>query len=230
MEQLNDFLSKNTHIHYANPQSPDYAELRPGFVLNVDEVPALIVRPRSAEDIARLLTVLTANNLPFSVRGGGHDMYGRSQIHGGITIDMREISHVEVDRENLTAQVGGGVIIMSLLKALDAHGVTTPHGITPTVGYTGWAIHGGYGLLSATCGMGADQILGAKVIDAKGRIIDADETMLTGIRGGGGGFGIIYELKIKVYAMDQVGFSKDLGGYEPDEHEGTSRSHHISAG
>lgn len=151
----------------------------------------MIVRPRSAEDIARLLTVLTANNPPFSVRGGGHDMYGRSQIHDGIIIDMREISHVEVDRENLTARVGGGVITMSLLRALDAHGVTTPHGITPTVGYTGWAIHGGYRLLGATCGMGADQILGtdqilgAKVIDAKGRICDADETMLTGIRSGG---------------------------------------------
>lgn len=169
------------------PLNLDYAELRPGFILNVDEVPALIVRPRSAEDIARLLTVLTANNLPFSVRGGGHDMYDRSQIHDGITIDMREISHVEDDRENLTAQVGGGVITMSLLGALDAHGVTTPHGITPTVCYTGWAIHGGYRLLGATCGMGADQILGAKVIDAKGRICDADGTMLTGICSGGRG-------------------------------------------
>ncbi|KAJ5128222.1 hypothetical protein N7448_001940 [Penicillium atrosanguineum] len=204
MEQLTKFLSENTHIHYATPQSPDYTELRPGFILNVREVPAMIVRPRSAEDIAGLISVLTANDLPFSVRGGGHDMYGRSQIHEGITIDMREISHVEVEVENLTARVGGGVISMSLLKALEVHGVTTPHSVTPTVGYTGWAIHGGYGLLSATCGMGVDQILGAKVIDARGSIRDADETMLTAIRGGGGAFGVIYELKIKVYALNQV--------------------------
>ena len=204
MDQLTKFLAENNHIHYATPASPEYTDLRPGFILNVNETPAMIVRPRSAEDIAALVSILATNDLPFSVRGGGHDMYGRSQIHDGITIDMREIAHVEVDRENLTARVGGGVIIMSLLKALQAYGATTPCGTIPTVGYTGWAIHGGYGLLSATCGMGADQILGAKVIDARGCICDADETMLTGIRGGGGGFGIIYELKIKIYALDQV--------------------------
>jgi len=36
-------------------------------------------------------------------------------------------------------------------------------------------------------------------------LVDASEELLTGIRGGGGAFGVIVELKIKVYALKNVG-------------------------
>jgi FAD/FMN-containing dehydrogenase len=76
--------------------------------------------------------------------------------------------------------------------------------VTPTVGFTGWAIHGGYGLLSTNYGLGSDQIVGARVVDGQGNIVDADETLLTAIRGGGGSVAVIYELVIKVYPSEKV--------------------------
>lgn len=205
MDQLLDFLAKNSHIHYATPQSPDFEELRLGFVVNESRVPAIVVRPRSAEDVAALIALLTKNNLSFTVRVGGHDMSGRSQVTDGVTIDLREISHVHVDVESLTARLGGGVICMNMLEELQKHNVITPYGVTPSVGQVGWASFGGYGLLSSKYGLGVDQIVGAKIVDAEGKILDADETLLTGIRGGGGSFGVIVELTVKVYPQDQVG-------------------------
>lgn len=204
MDQLTTFLSENTHIHYATPQSPDYADLCRGYIINATPKPAMIVRPRSAGDVSSLISLLTAHDLPFTVRTGGHDMFGRSQIQDGITIDMREIAYVHVDKDSQTARLGGGVIIIDMLRELQKHGMTTPHASTPSVGYVGWATYGGYGLLSAKYGLGVDQIVGAIVVDAKGAIREADETLLTGLRGGGGALGVIVEIKIKVYPLDKV--------------------------
>lgn len=139
-------------------------------------------------------------------------MFGRTQVEDAVTIDIRGINHVEVNKSSHIARVGGGVITMNLLRELQKHEVTTPHPVTPSVGYTGWATHGGYGLLSSHYGLGVDQIVGARVVDAQGNIRDADEDMLTAIRGGGGAVALIYELIIKVYpSMKVESFSKILG-------------------
>ncbi|KAF3385530.1 hypothetical protein F1880_001743 [Penicillium rolfsii] len=204
MDQLIKFLEEKPHIHYATPESPDFEELRLGFVINESKIPAIVVRPRSAEDVAGLIPLLAQNNLQFTVRVGGHDMTGRSQVTDGVTIDLREISHIHVDLESQTARLGGGVICMDMLEELQKYKVTTPFAVTPSVGQVGWATFGGYGFLSSTYGLGVDQIVGAQVVDAKGKIRDADETMLTGIRGGGGSLGVIVEITVKIYSQDQI--------------------------
>jgi FAD/FMN-containing dehydrogenase len=76
----------------------------------------------------------------------------------------------------------------------------------PTVGYVGWASLGGYGPLSARYGLGVDQLIAAKLVNAQGQIIDADEELMKGIRGAGPSFGIIVEATIKVYPLEQVSF------------------------
>ncbi|KAJ6015947.1 hypothetical protein N7540_010538 [Penicillium herquei] len=215
MDSLMKFLDENSHIRFAASDSPDFADLCSAFVINATKKPSLIIRPRSAEDVSSLVSILTANDIPFTIRGGGHDMFGRSQVDDGVTIDMREICHVHVDRDSQTARVGGGIISMNLLKELERHQMVTPHPVTPTVGYVGWAIHGGYTLLSTKYGLGVDQIVGATIVDANGNIREADERMLTVIRGGGGAVGVIVEVKIKIYPLDQV-----LAGaiiYQPSE-------------
>ena len=72
------------------------------------------------------------------------------------------------------------------------------------MGYVGWATLGGYGPFSGMYGLGADQIEGARLVDARGELIDADEELLKGIRGGGGIFGVIVELTVKVYPLKEV--------------------------
>lgn len=63
--------------------------------------------------------------------------------------------------------MGRGVITMDVLGELKKYGMATLDGITPSVGYVGWATHGGNGLLSANYEVGEDQIVVATVVDAK---------------------------------------------------------------
>jgi FAD/FMN-containing dehydrogenase len=52
--------------------------------------------------------------------------------------------------------------------------------------------------------MGVDQIVAAKLVGAQGKIFDATEELLAGIRGGGSIFGVIVELTVKVYPLPEV--------------------------
>ncbi|KAJ5982238.1 FAD-binding domain-containing protein [Penicillium sp. IBT 35674x] len=191
MDRLLQFLAEHPRIKYATPTCPEFGSWCPGSIVKENCTPGIIVRPRSAEDVAGLISVLAANNVAFSVRVGGHDMFGRSQIHGGITIDLRTMVLIQPV----------WAVVYWLRRKND---LVTPHGLIPSVGYVGWATHGGYGLLSAQYGLGVDQILEARVVDCQGRICDADKDMLTAIRGGGGSIGVIVEVTIRVYPLGQV--------------------------
>ncbi|KAJ9232755.1 CAZyme family AA7 [Paecilomyces variotii] len=204
MDHLIQFLAQNPHIRYATPTSSDFESLRLSYIFNNNVIPAIILRPRSTEDVAALVSLLASNELPFSIRVGGHDLFGRSQVHGAITIDLRDIAYIHVDEGACTARLGGGVLVADLVKELESYGLVTPTGTIPSVGYVGWATYGGYGLLSAQYGLGADQILGARVVDCQGEIVDANEDMLMAIRGAGGLLGVIVEVTIKVYPLDKV--------------------------
>jgi FAD/FMN-containing dehydrogenase len=46
--------------------------------------------------------------------------------------------------------------------------------------------------------------VGAKVVNAEGKIVTADSRMLKGIRGAGGNFGVIVEVTVKVYPLPKV--------------------------
>lgn len=126
--------------------------------------------------------------------------------NNAVTVDLRDIAHVHIDRESHSARVGGGILIGDLAAELGKADLATAYGTIPTVGYVGWATYGGYGMLSGLYGLGADQILGARMVNASGELVDANEHMLKGIRGGGGTIGVIVEMTIRVYPLSKVHF------------------------
>ncbi|KAL7627703.1 hypothetical protein AAE478_001897 [Parahypoxylon ruwenzoriense] len=191
-------------IPVVTPSSPDFEALRACFVKRDADAPLAIARPQTTEDVQALVRYCVANGVDFVVRSGGHDCAGRSQVRGALTIDMRAIRHVRVADDEQTATVGGGVLIRDLASELDARGLVTPVGTVASVGYVGWATLGGYGPFSTSHGLGVDQIVAAKLVNPKGELVDANEELLKGIRGGGGIFGIIVELTIKVYPLKDM--------------------------
>jgi FAD/FMN-containing dehydrogenase len=74
----------------------------------------------------------------------------------------------------------------------------------------------GYGPFVGNYGLGVDQILGAKVVNCEGKLVEGDERMLQAIRGGGGTLGVIVEMTIKVYPLDKVQRLR-LGVFDPAE-------------
>lgn len=196
------FQSKG--IQAVLPSEPEYSASNVFYQLQDPKRPFASVRPRNEEDVAIVVQYATANNIKIVVRSGGGDPFGRSQAEGALSIDMREINVVAVDPGRTTAKVGGGCVVADIAAQLSQYGLVTAFPPIPAVGYVGWATLGGYGPFSAHFGLGVDQIVGARVVDWNGELIDTDQEMLKGIRGGGGNFGVVVELTIKVYDLEKV--------------------------
>jgi FAD/FMN-containing dehydrogenase len=202
--ELETFLKDHPQIKLATTSSPDYAALRDIFCLDNNEVPFAIVRPQSVNDVSLLVQFAKSKEIKFVVRTGGHSLFGHSQVEDALTIDMRDITYVRVQDGKSSAKVGGGTLQVDLAANLSTEGLATPIGTVSSVGYVGWAAYGGYGPFSAHFGLGVDQILSATVVNWKGEVVEADETLIKGIRGAGGVFGIIVEVTIKVYPLPTV--------------------------
>jgi FAD/FMN-containing dehydrogenase len=72
-----------------------------------------------------------------------------------------------------------------------------------TVGMAGLTLGGGYGPLCGTCGLAADNLLGAEMVLADGRRVttgpDAEPDLFWALRGGGGNFGVATSLRIRLH-------------------------------
>ncbi|PKX88378.1 FAD-binding oxidoreductase [Aspergillus novofumigatus IBT 16806] len=169
--------------------------------------PLVCARPRTEQEVSHLVQLCTEESVPFAVRSGGHDFFGRSLVHKGVLIDMRAMDSVRVEPDQASARVGGGVIAGPLQETLNSHGLFTPTGQAKSVGYVSWACGGGYGFYVGTYGFEVDQILGARVVLARGHVVDTDEDpeLLWALRGAGAGiFGIVTELRVKVYPVPKL--------------------------
>lgn len=168
-------------------------------------LPCAVLRPKSTEEIGKVVKLLKPLHCSLAVRSGGHDFWDRSvgPAVDALILDIRDIDQVKVDEKNI-AEIGGGANHYQVIKGLEKSGHLAVTGGCPSVGYVGWACCGGYGLQSCLLGLGVDQIVGATVVNADGDIIEADDNLLWGIRGAGTALGIITRLKIKTYPSQPV--------------------------
>ncbi|RKR87432.1 FAD/FMN-containing dehydrogenase [Micromonospora pisi] len=172
----------------------------------IDHKPARVLRPRSAAEVAA--AVRDRGDLPVSVRGGGHDWAGRAVRDGGLVIDLRDLNTVDIDPERRIATIGGGATTAEVIAAAAAYGLAAAAGNAGSVGFTGLTLGGGYGPLSGLHGLALDNLLGAEVVLADGRIVQVDAEhepeLFWAIRGGGGNFGVVTSTRVEVHPVEQM--------------------------
>lgn len=201
-------------IPHTKPTSPDFDAQHESFTGSQPlRRPGLIVRPQTPDHVATVVRLCVENRLPLVVRGGGHDMYGRYAAEGAVSIDLRDLNHVTIDpshatvdknKQKTTVWIQGGTTMLQALEVLEKNGLTVAVGTCGTVGFVGWSLIAGLGPYMHSYGIGADQIVGARVVNAKGKLVDANKEMLKGLRGGGGNMGVVTELQVKAHPFQQV--------------------------
>jgi FAD/FMN-containing dehydrogenase len=165
--------------------------------------PAIIAFCEQPEDVQAAVRAARRYGLPLSVRGGGHDWAGRALCDDGLVIDLTGMRDVAVDPRALVAAVAGGARAKDVAAAAGANGLVAAIGNCGTVGMAGLTLGGGYGPLSGTCGLAADNLLGAEVVLADGRRVttgpDEEPDLYWALGGGGGNFGVVTSLRIRLH-------------------------------
>ena len=144
--------------------------------------------------------------LPLSVRGGGHDWAGRA-LCDGVVIDLSGMRSVAVAPDE-RATVSGGARAADVAAATDPLGLAPVTGSVAAVGMAGLTLGGGYGPLIGRFGLALDNLEAAEVVLADGRTVvakrDSEEELFWALRGGGGNFGVVTTMRLKLHRLPSV--------------------------
>jgi FAD/FMN-containing dehydrogenase len=190
------------------PEEPGYDEGRTVFYGGIDRRPAAIVRAANADDVSRVISLARETGVELAIRSGGHSIPGHSTTEGGLVLDLGDLNGLEIDVEDRTAWVGGGVTTGRYTDAAAEHGLATPFGDTGSVGIGGLTLGGGVGFLVRKHGLTIDDLLAAEVVTADGQHlrVDADShpDLFWAIRGGGGNFGVATRFQLRLHELDGI--------------------------
>ena len=181
----------------------------------IDRRPALIARCRGTADVADAVRFAEDHGLGVSVRGGGHNVAGHAVADGALMIDLSAMRGVRVDPDRRVAMVEGGATWSDVDRETQAFGLATPGGLISDTGVGGLTLSGGIGWLRARHGLVIDNLVGAEVVTAGGRVVrtSAGENpdLLWALRGGGGNFGVVTLFELALHEVGpEVWFSAPI--------------------
>lgn len=110
--------------------------------LQLQQHPYCIVRPKTAQDVSRVVSILReSHHTNFAVKGGGHNVNtGFNNIDDGVTIDMQSMQAVDV--HGTVVQVGAGALWQQVYEAVEPHNITVMGGRIGVVGVAGFVTGG----------------------------------------------------------------------------------------
>src|SRR4051794_18269382 len=198
-------FEQGLHGRLIRPGDEGYDEARAIWNAAHDRRPALIVRCAGVADVMRAVDFARSEDLEIAVRGGGHSLPGFSTSDGGLVVDLSAMTAVHVDPTNRIAVAQGGAKWSDLDHETQAFGLAVTGGLVSSTGVAGFTLGGGIGWLMRKYGLACDNLIGADVVTADGRLVhtSAEENpdLLWGLRGGGGNFGIATSLEFRLHPV-----------------------------
>ena len=187
----------------------EYDEDKKLFNDKIVNEPLAICYPTNESEVAKVVRIARDENLIVTVRGGRHGPAGFAVGNGAIVIDLSELLGIEVDRESATVTVAAGEKWKAVDTATTPFGLATTGGSCSMVGVVGFTLGGGYGYLARSFGMGCDQLLSARIVNAESKTLDVDHEnhseLFWGLRGAGcGNFGVVTRLQLRLHTIPET--------------------------
>ncbi|MHA2024496.1 MAG: FAD-binding oxidoreductase [Candidatus Thorarchaeota archaeon] len=173
-----DYFSSEKYM--INLYSTDIAAL-PGIVNDVlNPVAEAVAQPTTTEVVSNLLKYCKEENIPVVPRGHGTSGYGGAlPTRGGLVVEMTRLNEIHhIDKENMTVEVGAGIIWGKLMEDLEDEGLAVGAypSSAPSSTVAGWVAAGGSGIGSTKYGGIAEQVVDLEVVLPDGDVVRTKET------------------------------------------------------
>jgi FAD/FMN-containing dehydrogenase len=204
-------LRERLHGPVIVPGDREYDRARRVWNGSIDRHPALVARCTGVADVLASVRFAREHDLVVAVRGGGHNVAGAGTCDDGMVIDLSPMKGVRIDPAARTAVAGPGLRWGELDRETQEFGLAVTGGIVSTTGVAGFTLGGGIGWLHRPFGLTVDNLRGADVVTADGRLVRADAfshpNLYWALRGGGGNFGIVtaFEYDLHPVGPDLMG-------------------------
>jgi FAD/FMN-containing dehydrogenase len=196
------------------PDHADYDAARAVWNGMIDKRPAAIARCADAGDVATAVRFAAEHDLPFSVRGGGHNVAGTAVVDDGLVVDLSDMRAVRIDASGRTVHVEGGATWADVDRVTAPLGLATPGGVVSETGVAGLALSGGVSHQRRRDGMTVDNLVSAEVVLADGRRVRADAgehpDLHWALRGGGGNFGVVTSFELRLHELGPEVFALNV--------------------
>ena len=190
------------------PGDPNWDEARSAWNLAVDQQPALVVFPESPEDAVAALELARAFGLGVTTQGTGHGAAPLGPLTDTVLVKTERMREIEIDPETRIARIDAGVRALELIEAAAHHGLAPLAGTSPDIGIVGYTLGGGLSWFGRKYGLAASNVRAIELVTPDGRLVRADHErepeLFWALRGGGGSFGIVTALELRLVPVSTV--------------------------
>ena len=181
---------------------------RVAFNITVDQQPAVVALPASAEEVAAVVAYARDNDLRVVPQTTGHNAAPLGSLQDAVLLKTSNLRFVELDTERRIARVGGGTRWEDVTGPASEQGMAVLHGSSPDVGIAGYSLGGGMGWYARKHGLQCNHVTAVEVVTGDGTLVraTADEhpDLFWALRGGGGSFGVVTALEFELFPVEQV--------------------------
>jgi FAD/FMN-containing dehydrogenase len=181
---------------------------REAYNLTVDQRPAAIAFPETAEDVQTIVRYAAATGRHVAAQRTGHNAAPLGSLENVILVKTDRLDEVDIDVEAMCVRVGSGVKWEKVVPRVSDLGFAVLHGSTPDVSIAGYGLGGGLGWYGRKHGLFTNSITAIELVTADGELCRVDHEnepdLFWALRGGGGNFGVVTALEFRLFPISEV--------------------------
>src|SRR4051812_19048908 len=204
-----DALRERLTGEYVTPEDANWDEARLAWNLAVDQRPAAVAIPETVEDIVEVVRYARSQGLRVAGQSTGHNAHPLAEgLQHTVLIKTHRMRHVHIDPTAQIARAEAGALWMDVTYPAGEHGLAPLAGSSPDVGVAGYSLGGGISWLGRKYGLAANSVVAIELVDSEGDIVRASAVenpdLFWAMRGGGGSFGIVTHIEMRLYAVSEL--------------------------